>query len=612
MSLGEYSALVFAGVMDFEAGLKVVQERGAAMQAAADAVPSGMVSILGLELPQVEALCQQAAAGRHLAGRQSALSGEHRHFGHANRPASGPSRLPTAAGAMRAVPLAVAGAFHTPIMQPAVNRLTAALADVPLRKPRIPVVSNVDAQPHDDPEEIRQLLIRQVVSPVRWEDSMRRLLAIGCDRFYEVGPGRVLRGLMKRIDRKAECREPSERTRFENEITNREPVGLRRTQSSRVSQRLKFAPTANGTVLTRANWMNLMAKTNDAPPARLTVDLAGQVALVTGASRGIGRATAIALARCGARVACVARNAEKLAETVAAIQAAGGSAEAFECDVTKGEAVQPLVEKIAEGWGRLDIVVNNAGITRDTLLPRMADDQWDDVIDTNLRGTFLFTRAATRPMMQARYGRIINISSVSGIRGNPGQANYSASKAAVIGFSRTVARELASRKITVNVGRPRLCGDRHDGRLGRGDDGRGGEKDDSRQADRPAGGSGRRGAVFRLAGLRFRHRAGSCGGRRVHGVAGVTAVVAASRACGPADSPAVIPRFASAFSNFPRRALYAPGGFRYSSPPRGFLGRIVSHLHPPRVSYEKHFLARFGVAAAGGRFGVAADSRRCR
>jgi 3-oxoacyl-[acyl-carrier protein] reductase len=197
-----------------------------------------------------------------------------------------------------------------------------------------------------------------------------------------------------------------------------------------------------------------MAKTSDGPVARLTVDLTGQVALVTGASRGIGRATAIALGRCGARVACAARNTEKLAETVQAIQSAGGTAEAFECDVTNGEAVQALVDKIAESWGRLDVLVNNAGITRDTLLPRMADDQWDDVINTNLRGTFLFTRAATRPMMQARYGRIINISSVSGIRGNAGQANYSASKAAVIGFSRTVARELASRKITVNVVAP--------------------------------------------------------------------------------------------------------------------------------------------------------------
>jgi 3-oxoacyl-[acyl-carrier protein] reductase len=150
-------------------------------------------------------------------------------------------------------------------------------------------------------------------------------------------------------------------------------------------------------------------------------------------------------------VACVARDTTKLAETVSAITGAGGQAEAFACDVTNGSAVQELVESIAEKWGRLDILVNNAGITRDTLLPRMSDEQWDEVIATNLRGTFVFTRAATRPMMQQRYGRIINISSVSGLIGNAGQANYSASKAAVIGFTRTVSKELAGRKITVNA-----------------------------------------------------------------------------------------------------------------------------------------------------------------
>jgi 3-oxoacyl-[acyl-carrier protein] reductase len=189
----------------------------------------------------------------------------------------------------------------------------------------------------------------------------------------------------------------------------------------------------------------------DTSTQRLNVNLSGQVALVTGASRGIGKAIAIAVARCGAKVACVARDTAKLAETVSAITSAGGQAEAFACDVTNGPAVQALVESIAEKWGRLDILVNNAGITRDTLLPRMSDEQWDEVLNTNLRGTFLFTRAVTRPMMQQRYGRIINISSVSGLIGNAGQANYSASKAAIIGFTRTVSKELASRKVTVNA-----------------------------------------------------------------------------------------------------------------------------------------------------------------
>lgn len=184
---------------------------------------------------------------------------------------------------------------------------------------------------------------------------------------------------------------------------------------------------------------------------RITVDLEGQVALVTGASRGLGQAIAVALGRAGAKVACVARNREKLEQTVAAIQEAGGTAAWFECDVASSESVKQVVDAVVEKWQRLDILVNNAGITRDTLIPRMQDEQWDEVINTNLRGAFLFTRAASLAMMQKRYGRIINVASVSGLMGNPGQANYSASKAGLIGMTRTVARELASRKVTVNA-----------------------------------------------------------------------------------------------------------------------------------------------------------------
>jgi 3-oxoacyl-[acyl-carrier protein] reductase len=185
------------------------------------------------------------------------------------------------------------------------------------------------------------------------------------------------------------------------------------------------------------------------PPIK--VNLADQVAIVTGASRGIGKAIALVLASAGAKVACVARTVDKLTETAEAIRAAGGTAEIFECDVASSSSVEQVVEAVKEKWGRLDILVNNAGITRDTLIPRMQDSDWDDVINTNLRGTFLFTRAATLAMMQRRYGRIINISSVSGLTGNPGQSNYSASKAGMIGLTRTVAKELAGRKVTVNA-----------------------------------------------------------------------------------------------------------------------------------------------------------------
>ncbi|MFN9880479.1 MAG: 3-oxoacyl-[acyl-carrier-protein] reductase [Planctomycetota bacterium] len=186
----------------------------------------------------------------------------------------------------------------------------------------------------------------------------------------------------------------------------------------------------------------------------LKVNLSGQNAIVTGASQGLGRAMAIALGRSGARVACVARNAAKLEETVASIRAAGGQAEALAGDVSRREVVDGIVEKVADEWGRLDIMVNNAGITRDNLLPAMSDDQWDDVINTNLRGAFLFCRAASKVMMRARYGRIINISSVSGLIGNAGQTNYSASKAGMIGLTRSLSKDLAKRKVTVNAVAP--------------------------------------------------------------------------------------------------------------------------------------------------------------
>ena len=203
LSLGEYTAMTFAGVLEFDDGLRLVQRRGQAMQAAADATPSGMVSIIGLERVQVEALCEQARNGELLQVANLLCPG--------NIVVSGTlaacERVAELAekNQARAVPLAVAGAFHTPIMHPADERLAEVLAEVPLQKPTIPVVSNVDAQPHDDPEEIRQLLIKQVIQPVRWEDSMQYLLAEGFDEFYEVGPGRVLRGLLRRIDRKIPC-----------------------------------------------------------------------------------------------------------------------------------------------------------------------------------------------------------------------------------------------------------------------------------------------------------------------------------------------------------------------------------------------------------------------
>jgi len=184
-------------------------------------------------------------------------------------------------------------------------------------------------------------------------------------------------------------------------------------------------------------------------------ELTGKVALVTGASRGIGRAIALGFARQGATVVVVARG-ENAAPTAAAIIEAGGQAEALGVDVTDRAALEKLPGAIIERHGRLDILVSNAGITRDQLLMRMKREDWDDVLATNLTATFTLTQAAMRPMVRQRGGRIIVISSVVGQVGNAGQANYAASKAGLIGFAKALAREVASRSITVNVIAPGL------------------------------------------------------------------------------------------------------------------------------------------------------------
>ena len=187
----------------------------------------------------------------------------------------------------------------------------------------------------------------------------------------------------------------------------------------------------------------------------MALNLQGKVALVTGASRGIGRATALALASEGAAVVVnYASSSSAATEVMAEIEAMGGSAIAFKANVANSDEVDQLIAATMEKFGRIDVLVNNAGITRDTLLLRMKLEDWQAVIDLNLTGVFLCTRAVSKIMLKQKSGRIVNITSVAGQMGNAGQSNYSASKAGVIGFTKTVARELAPRAITVNAVAP--------------------------------------------------------------------------------------------------------------------------------------------------------------
>ncbi len=182
-------------------------------------------------------------------------------------------------------------------------------------------------------------------------------------------------------------------------------------------------------------------------------ELEGKVSLVTGASRGIGKAIALKLSSLGSKIAinhiaAEKTNADSLVQTVGG---QGGEAMAVEADIRNSEAVKNMVQQVIDRWGKIDILVNNAGITRDNLLIRMSDEAWDDVLNTNLRGAYLCTKFALRPMMKQKWGRIISMSSISGLMGTAGQGNYSASKAGLIGFTKSVSREIGSLNITVNA-----------------------------------------------------------------------------------------------------------------------------------------------------------------
>ena len=397
-SVGEFAALAAANAMTVEEALALVRERGIAMAEAAAAHPGSMAAILGLEDEVVETLCRQILGvwpANYNCPGQIVVSGE-------NNAVDECIERAQEEGARRTVKLKVSGAFHSPLVARAADRLRPAIEKVKFQEPTAPFMSTVTAR-LESAQRMAPLLVDQLTAPVRFTQAASELMKEGVKTFVEVGPGNVLSGsgAPHRSQRQGDLGEQSRVAR----------------QAARSARRdVSFA------------------------------SLEGKTALVTGASRGIGRAIASELAAAGASVVIGYRSGKDEAEALASEL----GARAVQADVSNAEEAARLVAEA----GDLDILVNNAGLTRDGLLARMSDDDWRTVIDTNLSSVFYTCRAVCRPMMKKRAGAIVNVSSIVGVHGNWGQTNYAASKAGIIGFTKSLARELGSRNVRANVVAP--------------------------------------------------------------------------------------------------------------------------------------------------------------
>ena len=318
------------------------------------------------------------------------------------------------AGAKRAMPLPVSAPFHTDLMRPAGEKLEQAIAEITIRAPKIPVVHNVHCQTEDDPERIRGLLVEQIYSPVKM-DGLR--------------PGHGRRR------RYADCR-----------VRPRQGPG--RPQPAHRPVPGKFLPGGARGPASHPRGPRGRRVNSQAQEAAMTEH--NKTALVTGASRGIGRAIAEQLAADGFTVVGTATSDAGATAIGEYLETGGFSGCGMRLDVADDDSVSTVVKAVGEKYGAPLVLINNAGITRDNILMRMKSDEWSDVIDTNLNALYRVSKACLRGMTKARWGRIVNITSVVGAMGNIGQSNYAATKAGAEGFSRALARELGSRSVTVN------------------------------------------------------------------------------------------------------------------------------------------------------------------
>ncbi len=421
-SLGQVSALAVSGMLSDEATFALVKARSELMAEAAAAHPGVMSALLKADEDVVAALCEQCAEGEVLVPANFNCPGQ---IVIAGAPAAVErAEAAWAEAGKRSSRLATSGAFHSPLMADAAAGLAAYLENVEFSEARIPLVCNVTAAPLSAAD-ARENLVRHLTSPVRFDASVAALTAAGADMFVEVGFGGVLANLVKRIDKTA------------TRACVQDESQLRRLPGRRFRNRFRIGAST--------------PMTNETETPRRS-------AVVTGSNRGIGRAVAEELARAGFDV-CVNCSSERGLDEARAFAAAleadcGVRAIAVAANVADAAEAAALVDAAQEAFGRVDVLVNNAGITRDGLLARMKDEDFDAVIDVNLKGTFNCCKAAAQRMMKQRYGRIVNMSSVVGVAGNAGQANYAASKAGVIGLTKSIARELAARNVTANAVAP--------------------------------------------------------------------------------------------------------------------------------------------------------------
>ena len=411
-SLGEYSALSAAGTFQVTDAARLLKARGRAMQQAVPVGEGAMAALLGLDLDAARAVAEEAAgddvcaAANDNAPGQVVVSGATAAIDRAIEIAPGH-------GAKRAMKLPVSAPFHCSMMAPAAEAMHTELADVVMQAPVVPVVANVTANAEQDPNVIRDLLVQQVTAMVRWRESVTFMAANEVEQLVELGAGKVLTGLARRIDRDLGA------------IALNMPGDI-----GRLFERDLI-------------WSNGGGKA--------VFELTGKCALVTGASGGIGGAVALALHAAGATVALSGTRRDAL-DTLAG--ELGERVHVTPCDLSDAASTSGLISDAEAAMGQVDILVNNAGLTRDGLAMRMKDEDWQQVLDVNLSAGFFLARAALRGMMKRRSGRIVAITSVVGATGNPGQANYAASKAGMAGMSRALAAEVATRGITVNCVAP--------------------------------------------------------------------------------------------------------------------------------------------------------------